>query len=349
MSEDWAAIEEQRKKHEEELEAKIAEYMEQRREQREREDEELEELKAHQAERKAERAREMDEMAERMREAEERRRQDEELKKAQIEAEREARLERKRKTGGTSIYDVFGRGGGPKETKKDTSEEEKAEMKSEYLSTHTPKVEEISGLGTDDLKAKIKDWHARICKLEADRYDLEMRQKAQEYDLKELQDRQSQAARNAALKMGLDAEEAAKSKHPPKVKVVAKFDRQIDRRGYGERKDLYEKGQMEKVYKVFHGSGRPPTQWGRRENEELENLRKTFEGFKYQEVEPLEGAKAPAPFIPAKLPEGEAFDEVKVKGPEPPGPGAEPIGAAPAADPEPAAEAAAEEEEEEEE
>jgi troponin T len=227
-----------------------------------------------------------------------------------MEVEREARLERKRKTGGTSIYDVFGRGGGPQEAKKDITDEEKAALKQDYLNSHCPKPESIQGLGADDLKERIKELYNQICKLEAQRYDLEERQKGQEYDLRELQDRQSQAARNAALKSGLDAEEAAKSKHPPKVKVVAKFDRQIDRRGYGERKELFVIGQTEKIYKVFHGSGKPPSEWGRKDLEELENIRKNFEGFKYVEIEPVEGAKPPAPAIPPQLPEGPEFEEI---------------------------------------
>jgi troponin T len=227
-----------------------------------------------------------------------------------MEEERQIRLEKKRKTGGTSIYDVFGRGGGPQEAKKDMDEEEKAALKAEYLASHVPSKDSISGLGADDLKERIKELHSQICKLEAQRYDLEERQKGQEYDLKELQDRQSQQARNAALKSGLDAEEAAKSKHPPKVKVVAKFDRQIDRRGYGERKELFAIGQTEKIWKVFRGSGKPPPEWGRKDIEELENIRKNFEGFRYQELEPVEGAKPPAPAIPAQVPEGPEFEEI---------------------------------------
>jgi len=56
--------------------------------------------------------------------------------------------------------------------------------------------------------------HQRICKLEAARYDLEKRKERQEYDLKELNERQRQIARNKALKKGLDPDSATSSRHP---------------------------------------------------------------------------------------------------------------------------------------
>uniref|UniRef100_A0A1I7XL22 Troponin T n=1 Tax=Heterorhabditis bacteriophora TaxID=37862 RepID=A0A1I7XL22_HETBA len=106
-----------------------------------------------------------------------------------------------------------------------------------------------------DLKAKIKELHQRICKLETDKYDLEKRHERQEYDLKELNERSRQVARNAALKKGIDPTDAGDSRHPPKVQVFSKYDRQIDRRNFGERRAVYEN---KNAYPCFPGIAPPP-------------------------------------------------------------------------------------------
>lgn len=64
------------------------------------------------------------------------------------------------------------------------------------------------------LRAKVKELHARITRLEGEKYDLEKRRDRQEYDLKELNERQRQISRNKALKKGLNPEEVANSPHP---------------------------------------------------------------------------------------------------------------------------------------
>jgi len=84
---------------------------------------------------------------------------------------------------------------------------------------------DISGVLHNDLKEMIKQLHAKITRLNGERYDLEMRGKAQEYDLKELKAKEQQTARRKALDKGLDPEEAAKSEHPHKITTASKFDR----------------------------------------------------------------------------------------------------------------------------
>lgn len=55
---------------------------------------------------------------------------------------------------------------------------------------------DVSNLLPNDLKNKIKQLHAKIVRLESEKYDLQKRHERQDYDLKELAERESQRARN---------------------------------------------------------------------------------------------------------------------------------------------------------
>uniref|UniRef100_A0A915L1U3 Uncharacterized protein n=1 Tax=Romanomermis culicivorax TaxID=13658 RepID=A0A915L1U3_ROMCU len=125
----------------------------------------------------------------------------------------------------------------------------------------------------------------------------------------------------------------------PKVPVSSKYDRQIDRRSFGDRRYLYEspaavphfphclpppptdtrsnskmphqveklrieeEDKAEKQKAVFHGSARPPSTWGRRDNEELEQIRRNLEPPKYAETVKLENVRPPAPYVASVVPE----------------------------------------------
>lgn len=57
--------------------------------------------------------------------------------------------------------------------------------------------------------------------------------------MKELAERQRQINRNKALKKGLDPD-ALSDKFPPKILTASKYERQVDRRTFGDKKGLFE-------------------------------------------------------------------------------------------------------------
>merc|ERR1712027_206211 len=80
-----------------------------------------------------------------------------------------------------------------------------------------------------------------VVQLETDKYDFEQRSVTQDYELRELKERQKQQLRQKALKKGLDPE-ALTGKHPPKIRMYSKYERRTDTRTYEDRKKLYEGG-----------------------------------------------------------------------------------------------------------
>merc|ERR1711971_295376 len=78
-------------------------------------------------------------------------------------------------------------------------------------------------------------------KLETDKYDYEQRSCTQDYELRELRERQKVQLRQRAVKKGLDPE-AFTGKHPPKIRMYSKYERRTDIRTYEDGQKLYEGG-----------------------------------------------------------------------------------------------------------
>merc|ERR1719154_288403 len=99
----------------------------------------------------------------------------------------------------------------------------------------------LDELDSDELKQNAKKIFDTILQLETDKYDYEQRQLDQDYELKELAERQKLQQRNKAIKKGLDPESFT-GKHPPVIRMFSKYERRTDTRSYGDRKKLYEGG-----------------------------------------------------------------------------------------------------------
>merc|ERR1719516_766199 len=99
----------------------------------------------------------------------------------------------------------------------------------------------LDEMDSDELRNKANQIWNNIVELETDRYDYQQRQLDQDYELKELAERQKLQQRNKAIKKGLDPESFTQ-KHPPTIHMFSKYERRTDTRTYGDRKKLYEGG-----------------------------------------------------------------------------------------------------------
>merc|ERR1740137_117505 len=97
----------------------------------------------------------------------------------------------------------------------------------------------LDEMDSDELKNKANIIWNTIVVLETDKYDYEQRQLDQDYEFKELAERQKLQLRNKAIKKGLDPESFTGA-HPPTIHMFSKYERRTDTRTYGDRKKLYE-------------------------------------------------------------------------------------------------------------
>merc|ERR1712032_877313 len=199
-----------------------------------KEEEELKKLKDKQAKRKEIRAEQEKKLAQQKREEEERLRKDEADKKAAEAEEKRKKMEEKEKMGpaagskGGSKKQGEGMGNVVDVRREMTKTKEQLEEEKKISLSIRIRPLELDGMDQDDLKSTAKELWEMIVKLETERYDLEERTRRQDYDLKELKERQRQQNKQKAIKLGL-APEALTGKSPPKIRMYSKYERSLGR------------------------------------------------------------------------------------------------------------------------
>jgi len=230
-----------------ELNEQLKDYINQWREERSKEEAELKRLKEKQSKRKEIRAEQEKEMARKKREEEDKLKKEEAEKKAVEAAEKKKKMEeaeikrqemmaaQKEKGGKKSAAPAMDARKELSKTKEQVEEECKISLNIRI------KPLPLDEMDSDELRAKANAIWDTIVTLETDKYDYEQRQLDQDYEFKELAERQKLQLRNKAIKKGLDPESFTGA-HPPTIHMFSKYERRTDTRTYGDRKKLYEGG-----------------------------------------------------------------------------------------------------------
>merc|ERR1719325_124374 len=228
--------------HKNELNEQLKEYINSWRDERSKEEEELKRLKEKQSKRKeirAEQEKEEEDLIKKA-EAEKKAAEAEAKKKAMEEAEikRQEMLAAQKEKGGKSA-------GPAMDARKELSKsKEQVEEECRISLNIRLKPLQLDAMDSDELKNKAARIWESIVTLETDKYDYEQRKLDQDYEMKELQERQKLQMRNKAIKKGLDPE-AFCGAHPPTIHMFSKYERRTDTRTYGKRKKLYEDGHQD--------------------------------------------------------------------------------------------------------
>jgi len=242
-----------------------AEILEQGRLEREAQEEEIRELRARREQRKKERLREEQEMQARREEEEARRKQEEaERKRVKEEQERERKAKRDEqmkefaKMQDTkanfviikkSANELVGGAGDEEKEEGDGNKMSKEQMEQERKAILTQRIQplEIDGFDEAKLKSKAENLHREILRLEGEKYDLEKRFREQQHDMLEMAERARQI--NKVGKTGLkrvvlkdderDTIQERFSGAPSKIELYSRFERQPDKRAYGEKHTVF--------------------------------------------------------------------------------------------------------------
>jgi len=241
----------------------LLELQQAREEEKAREESAISALKEKQARRKQERIEEEKRLAElRVQEEAKRRAEEEERKRKKEEDERskrqnrdKQRIERERMMAaiGKPNFVIVKRSGSSSEAAETEepvtkSREQLEEEKQAILAQRTPKLD-TSGFTLESYIEKAKELHSLILRLESEKYDLEERFKTQQYDMMELAERARQLSKGGKAKPGggrqqqeeksFDALADKFASAPPKIEMYSKYERQKDKRSYGQRKEIF--------------------------------------------------------------------------------------------------------------
>jgi len=233
-----------------ELDEQLKEYISEWRRNREHEEDELKKMKEKQLRRKEIRA-EQDRVLAQQKKDEEDMKRKEEMDRKAAEADEKKKLLEQTEAKRQAMLDA--QKNNPKQ-KKDNSAHEGNSVRRELSKTKEQLEEEkkialsirikpidFEILDSDELKSKANELFDIIVRLETDKYDYEQRSASQDYELRELRERQKVQLRQKAVKKGLDPE-AFTGKHPPKIRMYSKYERRTDTRTYEDRQKLYEGG-----------------------------------------------------------------------------------------------------------
>ncbi|CAH8846591.1 unnamed protein product [Trichobilharzia szidati] len=244
------------KRRKERAEEEWREYEEFRRGEREKEEEEIRQLRERRERRKMEREEEEKRLAElRQIEDQKRRAEEEERQRKKREEEQRKREERERKK---KEWEERKNANRPNFviTKKEpdaqvTQEEKKEEVtkSKEQLEAEKKAILEqriqplnITGFTADQLKAKAKELHDLICRLEGDIYDLSQRFTRQSYDMQELAERARQINKGGKAKAISNTPDPLAAKFsgiPPMVVMYSQYERVKDPRSFHDRRTVF--------------------------------------------------------------------------------------------------------------
>jgi len=232
--------------HKNELNEQLKEYINQWRDERSKEESELKRLKEKQAKRKEIRAEQEKALALKKREEEDKIRKEESEKKAKEAEEKKKKMEEaeiKRQEMLAAQKEGGKKSAAPAMDARKELSKSKEQVEEECKISLTIRIKPLplESMDSDELKNKANQIWNTILTLETDKYDYEQRQLDQDYEFKELAERQKLQLRNKAIKKGLDPESFTGA-HPPTIHMFSKYERRTDTRTYGDRKKLYEGG-----------------------------------------------------------------------------------------------------------